>query len=269
MGWMGTGYKSTDDPYKNVPDSGSRGPSRVWMPAGTTERLLVLDDDPTTYWEHNYMWNGTWKGNYEPCVFKNKLPGWEQGCPIDVAYKDKYPYFVGLHTVINLTPWYTRKKEIVNLTRQIFAAKMGSDDKPGVLRKLKKLAEKHGRLRGLVFDVERPGKKTEACGSEFELVEAIELDQIDAYLRKQVEEYLVEKNPKRSQDKQLSVDELMKNMVPFDFEEIVKPRELSVLREMFKPGQGQSPSGEGESESSSGGTGGDESGGPEDDDIPY
>lgn len=265
MGWMGTGYESTDDPYKNVPDRGNRGPSRVWMPAGTTKRFLFLDDDPTTFWEHNFKWNGTYKGNHEPCVHKNKLAGWEQGCPICVAYNDKYPYFVGLHTVISLSPWYTKKtQEIVNLTRQIFAAKLGSEDKPGVLRKLKKLSEKHGRLRGLVFDIERPGKKTESCGSEFELVEAIPLDEIDSYLRKQVEEYIAEKNQKRSQDKQLTVDELMAKMVPFDFEEVVKPRPIAELREMFKPGQSSS--------SSDGDTGRDDDedeDGAEDGDVPY
>jgi hypothetical protein len=217
---------------------------------------MFLDDDPTTFWEHQFQFNGDWK-NWEPCVTRNKIG---PQCPVCDAYDDQYPSFVGLHTVINMTPWFTKKaNQEVNFSREIYAAKLGGDKKPGVLKKLKKLREKHGRLRGLVFDIERPGEQTESCGSEFDLVEKETVDpsEIRTYAMDQLASYVKRINENLPADKQMTVDKLWERnpWEAYDFESTIKPRSIDELRGMF---------------SNRGSSGGSSSNEPDPtDDIPY
>lgn len=272
MNWMGTGWGSMDKAWDKVPGKGDRGPQRVWMPPETTQRHLFLDDDPQTLWEHNYKWNEKWKGNHEPCQVRNAIG---RECPPCDRYPDRFPYFIGLHSSINMTPWFTKKYHTeVNFRREIYAARMGSKDKPGVLAKLRRLHEEYGRLRGLVFDVYRPGKKTEVCGSEFKLVEKIEPGEIDAYMRDQLNPYVERRNKDVPADKRVTLEGLLKwnPWEPFDFEEVYKPKPIEELRKMFAKGGGASIP---DFVEGSGSSGGDDGGGDSDntdavdDDIPY
>jgi hypothetical protein len=215
------------------------------MPPGATNQILFLEDEPRTLWEHNYKWNGHWR-NWEPCVTRNKL-GPE--CPPCDAYEDRYPYFAGLTTVINLTPWFTKTGHIeVNFQREIYAAKLGSDDKPGVLKKLRKMFDKNGRLRGYVYDIERPGKKTESCGSEFELVEKIEPGQIKVYAMDQLNAYAKRLNEDAPKDKQVTPEKLWERnpWEPFDFDEVIKRHTIDELKSMFSKSGGAAAGGGGD-----------------------
>lgn len=259
MSWMGTGYDGLDKVYEEM--GGKGGPRRVWIPPLKTARFMFLDDMPTKFWEHQFFYNQNWR-NWEPCVVRNKLG---PSCPVCEASDKHYPYYVGLHTVIAMTPWFTKKgSHEVCFNREIFAARLGGDEKPGVLKKLKKLSEKHGRLRGLVFDVERPGKKTEVCGSEFELVESIDPKGIHEYATAQLKSYIARANEKLPPDKQLTLEKHWKRnpWEPYNFEEIIKPRSYDELKGMFARGGGSSGSG------GSGETEGDEAG-QGDDELPY
>jgi hypothetical protein len=264
MSWMNTGWDSLDTAWDNV-GGGDRGPRRVWTPPGVTRRFLFLEDIPTTLWEHNYKWNKNWF-NWEPCVTRNKL-GSE--CPPCDAYEDRYPYFVGLSTVISLTPWYTKKKkQEVVFQRQIFAAKLGSEDKPGVLKKLRKMHDKNGRLRGYIYDVERPGGKTESCGSEFELVEKIEPGEIKTYAMDQLNAYAKRLNEDAPRDKQTTAEKLWDAdpWEPFDFDDVITRHSIEELKKMFtKSGGAESGGGDGGSD----GYEHDDSDAPADDDLPY
>lgn len=268
MSFFKAGYQSLDTAWDDLPGKND-GPRRVWMPPGKTQRHLFLDDDPMCFWEHKFQFNGSYK-NWEPCVTRNKI-GPE--CP-PCSTEGEYPYFVGLHSTINLTPWFTKKtKEEVNFQREMFACKMGSDDKPGVLRKLRKLKEKHGRLRGLIFDIERPGKKTESCGSEFELVEKIDPAELMAYRDKMLGEYLARLNEGRPTDKMMTMEEQLKRSPweSFDYEGVITPRSVESLRAMFPPGGKKKYDDDGKGGDGDGDSGGgysDDSGGA-DDDIPY
>jgi len=259
MSWMGTGYDDIETAYERA-GGGNKGPRRVWMRPNSTVRLMFLDDDPTTFWEHQFQYNNTWT-NWEPCVVRNKL-GSE--CPVCASGTEKHPEyasFVGLHTVINMTPWFTKKaQQEVCFSREIFAAKLGGEKKPGVLKKLKKLREKYGRLRGLVFDIERPGEQTESCGSEFDLVEKVEPSDIKIYAEKHLREYLERVNAKAPADKKLTMEKLLQRnpWEPIDFERVIKPRPIDELRAMFS-GRKRSDDDE---------VGGGSSGGS-DDEMPY
>lgn len=235
MSWMGTGYDGIEKAWENM--GGRGGQRRVWLPPNKSARFMFLDDDPTTLWEHHFLYNNSWK-NWEPCLVRNKLG---PACPICQAYDDKFPSFVGLHTVINMTPWFTKKgNQEVNFSREIYAAKLGGDKKPGVLTKLKKLKAKYGRLRGLVFNIERPGEQTEVCGSEFDLVESIEPKDIREYATKHLTEYVARANQSAPADKQLTIEQIWKRnpWEPFNFEQIIKPKSFDELKAMFARGTG-------------------------------
>lgn len=256
MSWMGTGYDGIENAWDNLPGRSGGGPRRVWLKPGTTNRFMFMDDDPTTFWEHQFKYNGDWK-NWEPCVVRNKIG---PQCPPCDSDEKAYPYYVGLHTAINMTPWFTKKtNQEVNFVREIYAAKLGGDKKPGVLKKLKKLKEKHGRLRGLVFDVERPGEKTESCGSDFDLVENIEPGEIRTYAMDQLSAYVARINENAPQDKQTTVEKLWERnpWEAYNFEEIIKPRSIDELRGMFSGASGGSSGSSSDDDSKA------------DDDLPY
>jgi len=145
MSWFKTGYEAADHAYDDLPRS---GPRRVWLPEETTGRFLFLEDDPSCFWEHQFQVNDSWK-NWEPCKRNNKM---ESVCAICDRFPDRKPSFIGYHTVISLTPWTDKNGNTWCFGRQMFGAKLGGSDKPGVLKKLQRIKAKYGRMRGLVID---------------------------------------------------------------------------------------------------------------------
>lgn len=279
MSWMKTGYNAMDNAYEHVPKS--RGPRRVWMPPEHTTRVLFLEDDPTCYWEHQFFYNQTFK-NWEPCKKNNGID--EKGgpvCPIcesiKVMSKPSYPSFIGLHSVIVMTPFFTKKDNVeINFTRQIYASKMGSKEKPGILQKLYRLKAKHGRMKGLCFDIYRSGAKTESCGDEFEIVSEYTVEPkqgaINELRDQLIPPYLERRNANAAPDNKITMEKFLEQnpWEPFDFESMLKDRVRSndELRSMGfgagnKPAE---PDGGGGYEGSSGSS---ESDSEEDDDIPY
>ena len=245
MSWMGTGYKSQEEIKEETPqESDNKGPKRFWVKqGGEPQRIMFLDTQPMTCWEHNYKWDGHWR-NHEPCHFRMKIgPDWEAGCPMcnyKKARGDKatvsWPRYGGFYTIMQLTPWFSKRNAEINYRRQLLVALNGSDENPGVLRDLRRLSEKYGRLKGLIFDVTRKREKDESCGSDFELVEKISEDEIEAYGKKLVMEYIARENKKRPSDKQLEIEKFLK-WNPWetygDIGSIYKPKTRGQLLKMF------------------------------------
>jgi hypothetical protein len=67
--------------------------------------------------------------------------------------------------------------------RKLYGAKRGSEDKPGVLPRLRKRAITNGGdLAGTVWDVSREGSLSEVVGSDHQFVERIALQDVRRYL---------------------------------------------------------------------------------------
>ena len=81
-----------------------------------------------------------------------------------------------------LEGWTNDKGVNFQFGRKLFGAKRGGKDKPGVLQKLKRMAEKKGGLVGTVWDVYRSGQKVESVGDEFEYVDTIPQENWHSYL---------------------------------------------------------------------------------------
>lgn len=278
MNWFSTGWDGLDEAAAEKPwdDKGGGGPRRVWMPPQATQRHIFIDSMPMKFWEHGFKWNGSWKGNHEPCVTKNKIG---PDCPVCDSGEKMFPSFVGLLTTINMTPWFTKKaKREVNFRREVFASKLGSEKNPGVLRKIERMMKQHGRIKGLVFDIHRTGSQSAGCGDDFSLVEKVDLDKIEEYGRSMLSDYAARLNEGVPEDKQVSVSKLWEQnpWTGVNFEELIKPRDIKELRAMFKrgtqsgefgkdaPGGGNTTSGSKESSGAS-----DKTDDFADDDIPY
>lgn len=253
MGWFNTGYESTENAYDF--DSGARGPRRFWMPADTEKRVLFLDDNPVTYWEHNFRHGGNWR-NWEPCKHRNKI---SDTCAVCERYPDRKPSFIGIHSVINLTPWTSQRGFEFCYGRELFVAKLGGKDKPGVLKKLERLKKQHGGLNGCIFDIYRSGGKTESVGDEFTFIEKIDPKKIVAYGKQQLKEWVVRVNENiEDPENYVTLDKLWERAPwePFDYNEILEVRSNEELRAMFgAAGAAEDESGDGNSRL--------------DDDIPY
>jgi len=229
MSWFKTGYESTKTAWDGINDFSIR---RVWMPPEVTNRFLFLEDDPTCFWEHQFQVNDDWK-NWEPCKKRNKM---ENVCAICDRFPDRKASYVGYHTVISLTPWTDDKGRTWCFGRQMFGAKLGGKDKPGVLKKLERIKQKNGRMRGLVIDCYRSGKKTESVGDEFEIAEKIDPDAVIAWVKSQLPPHVEKINDLRDESKQeMTVDAFVKinPIEPFNFEEIIKPRTNAELLSML------------------------------------
>jgi len=265
MSWFKTGWGDVNEEGSKSPFE-SKGPRRFWLPPEKSARLLFLDDDPTGAWEHGFNMNGKW-GHHEFCLTKNKLG---ERCPICDSGDKMWPYFIGFFTVINLTPWFTKKdnKEIC-LTREVFGARMGSKEKPGILKKIERMKASEGRLKGCIYEAYRSGKKTESVGDEFKLVEKIDISEIEKYGRAEVEKYAKRINEKVAAKDAVSVEKLLERNPwrPINFEKLFetdwKPRLLAELDRLFARGGAASGGGDGSGDSAGGG------GDSGDDDIPY
>lgn len=181
----------------NEPDSygggggGGQNPDDVWdffVEPGQTKRVLILDDVPYCFWQHGlYEITRDFKDT-AVCLDRNKID--DRGCPVckvEAIAKsgNKYnlfPHMIGYFTVIDmgeivwdngeqyLQPWKSKKGKEYSFVKRKLGAKKGSEDKPGMLRTLAKLAQQRcgGYLGGTVWDVTRSGKMNESIGNQWE-----------------------------------------------------------------------------------------------------
>lgn len=231
MGWWNTGFESQDNAW-DFNDGKAGGPRRFWMPPEVEKRVLCLDDNPQTYWEHNFKYKGSWM-NWEPCKIRNRI---EDDCELCDRYPDRYPAFLGLLSCINMTPWENKKGQEFCYARELIAAKMGGKDKPGMLKKLERLKKQHGGLTGAIFDIYRSGAKTESIGDEWTLVEKIPPKEIASFGKKMLKEWVEKVNENiEDPEKHLTVEKLWDRYPwePFDYEEVIKMRSNEELRVML------------------------------------
>jgi hypothetical protein len=264
MSWFSTGYEASKKAYADTPKDGG-GQDRFWLRPEETQRVMFLEDDPTAFWEHGYPVNGKWGGHTVPCLKKNAGLGSE--CPACTNLTKNYPYFIGLHSVITLTPFVTEKGAEYCYQRRIFGARFGSNDKPGILRKLERLkAKAGGRLRGVVIEAYRSGKKTESVGDELSIIEdaSVDPDKIQEFAMKQLEPFIERRNKRAKADKQVTVEKYLEwnPWEPYNFEEVIKVVDYKQMLAMFPPGGDGGASGGGSHKREE-----DDDG--QDDDIPY
>jgi hypothetical protein len=180
--------------------------------------------------DHSYTVGGVGVAN---CKKRNRM---DDDCAVCDRYPDRKPSFIGMLSVINMTPWESKQGREFCYGRELFVAKLGGKDKPGVLKKLERLKKQHGGLTGCVFDIYRSGGKTESVGDEFTLVEKIEPKDIAAFGKRHLKEWAQRINEQIDDpEKYLTLDKLWERAPwePYDYSEILEVRSNEELRVMF------------------------------------
>ena len=231
MGWYNSGFDSTNNAYDY--DDKDKGPRRFWMPPEAEKRIIFLDENPQTYWEHVFKHRGSWK-NYEPCKIRNRM---DNDCAVCERYPESFPAFIGMFSIINLSIWENNKGMQFCYGRELFVAKLGGKEKPGVLKKMERLKKQNNGLTGCIFDVYRSGKKTESVGDEFTLIEKIEPRKLVEHGKGLIKEWVKKINENISDpEKHYTLEKFWERnpWVPFNYEEILTFRSNEQLKEMFK-----------------------------------
>lgn len=236
MSWWKKGFQAQEHAFDY--DAKQSGPRRFWMPSQVEKVILMLDDDPASYWEHSFKFKGSWQ-NTEPCKIRNRM---DDDCAVCDRYPDRKPSFVGMFSCISMTPWTTKphketgKTRTFNYGRELVVAKMGSKKNPGMLKDLERFKERYEGLTGGIFKVYRKGEKTEVIGNEWTLVEKIPKDQIIEHGKKVLREWAQKVNEEiEDPENYVSLESLWERSpwVPFNYEEIIKIRSNEELKLMF------------------------------------
>lgn len=197
--WFNTGYEVLDDEdnwtssqFYDYDDE----IRRWWMPPGVERRMLIMDDNPATFWEQQFKYGDR---NWQNWLVHLSRNGIAEHHPMDDVFApgDKNApcstYFVGYHTVMDLTGYKAKAREVerevngetkkvklperqVRFHRQLLGAKAGSKKKPGLLHRLRRYKKKRGTLVGCIFDVRRSGPGATNTGDEWEFVTQIDIN---------------------------------------------------------------------------------------------
>lgn len=227
MSWGSQSWDSLDDYGATTSTAAAdNSPRTFYMPANVTKRIIFLDAAPFTFWQHS-LYDITKSGkDKEICLKKNRIA---QECPI--CDKEMWASMIGYFTVVDmgdvkrgpngvtLEGWTSDKGVVYQFGKKLLGAKRGGKDKPGVLKKIARLAEKHGDLTGCVFDVYRSGGKTETCGDEWDFVEKIEPGKIADYLKANG-----------------ATDENVTDLTPFNYTEVFEPKTVDELKAIVNGG---------------------------------
>ena len=241
MGWWNTGFESAKNAYDYDEGGAGKGPRRFWMPPDATRRIIFLDDNPVTFWEHQFKLNGNWR-NYEPCKRRNKQ---DNSCALCERYPDENPSFVGLLSIINMTSWESKKGREINFKRELLVAKLGGKDKPGMLKRIERKKKEHGRLKGVVFDAYRSGAKTEAIGDEYTMIEMVDPADLAKYGKAKLAEWVNRINENLDPKDQVTLDKLWERdpWTPFNYDDILTMRSNDELRVLLGSGGGNGKDG--------------------------
>ena len=238
--WAGGGGGGWDDvdnePYDAGSSSSNVSKRFFWVRPEETRRVLFLDGAPFCFHMHELYSLTRNVGDFCVCLEKNKIA---DECPICTARKTLrgdsgkrlFPSYVGVFTVIDmgkvvrngneveLEGFETRDGNVIQFNRRLYVAKRGSQQRPGTLKQLQRLAQRHGgELTGRVWDVYRSGKKVARVGDDFQFVEAVHPNEWESYLVN------------------LGADKQYLKLDPFDYEETFTPDSYDVLARLVGAG---------------------------------
>lgn len=227
MSWGSQSWDSVDDFGGSEKTASNDGPRTFYMPQGVTKRIIFLDNAPFTFWQHSLYEITRSAKDKEICLKKNRIA---QECPI--CDKELWASMIGYFTVVDmgdvkrgaggevkLEGWTSDKGVVYQFGKKLLGAKRGGKDKPGILKKIARLAERHGDLTGCVFDVYRSGGKVESCGDEWDFVEKVAPDQIADYLRNAGAE-----------------DDHVADLTPYNYTEVFEPKTVEQLKAIVSGG---------------------------------
>lgn len=253
--WYDTGFEGTEREANR-----SRmvyGPRRLWIPAGASKEIVMVDDSPFCIYEHNPKIGGKWQ-NWFTC-----LKGvYDDVACCDVLGDSSYRYYVGYFTVVDCSEWTDRNGVKHQYEVKLLPAKMKT------LKKFKRKKEDKGSLVGAMFTAFREDSRSPSVGDEFEFKREVDLNklfEVAVYSNKKLKEVfaLAEKENRIDELAQTfqvtrEAEGVAKTLVPFNYFELLKPMPPADVKRFLL--------GVDDPDASAGG--GDDSG-PDEDDVPF
>lgn len=145
-------------------------PFRFFCPVGETREVVIVDNAPDFFrYEHNLKdtRSGKWS-IFCACINESA------NCPV-CKVSERQSYFAMYLTVIDLTPYESEKHGVVEWSKKLMVVKAAQQ------KKITRLWERHGTLRGMVLSMTRDGEKDASIGNDIEFVEFIEEDELLSY----------------------------------------------------------------------------------------
>lgn len=170
-------------------------PFRFWTPVGETRQIVIIDDAPDFFrYEHALKSTGSNRyDNFLPCINE------DANCPA-CSVSEKPAYFAMYLSVIDLTPYNNKDGDEVPWSKKMLVVK------PSQQKKISRLFEREGSLRGMILDMTRDGDKDAAIGNDIEFVGWMEEEELATYYS----EY-------EDKDKKVQVIDCLE---PFDYDTI-------------------------------------------------
>lgn len=182
-------------------------PYRASVPVGETREFVICDEVIDFYrFEHNFKdHEGKWT-RHSGCVKEyDDCPG----CRV-LAKEGTYCMYL---TVIDLTPYTSRRGETVPFSRKLYVVK-GPQQK-----KMLRMAEREGNLRGLIIACTRDGEKEPRTGNDIEIVERMSEEDMQTYVREWTDK-----------ENKVHVENCFE---VYDYEQIFPPVTTDDLRKIF------------------------------------
>jgi hypothetical protein len=163
--------------------------NRFWLEAGSSSKVVLLDEEPVFLKEHRFKKDGSWN-HYIPCI-----QDFDQ-CPL--CEDGKKPSFVAVYTVFDLVERTTAKDYKIKPGKKLFVTK-------GRARiRLQKRVDDQGGAQWRVFELGRDTDEEIAVGEDIQFLKAL----------KKAE---VLKLSKKLAPKGISPEDFMK---PYDYAEV-------------------------------------------------
>jgi len=214
--WYSTGFDAADQ-EKDERERRRNTPWRFFLKQGQAAEIVFLDDFSVTHKiklpngdeierpivpfsidEHNLTVDGDWK-NWFTCLKKIDPP-----CPICSA--SHRPYYVGMLSV--LAKWVDDDGN-AHWGKKIFAGKLNG------IERIRRQLSKKGNLLYCKYEVARTGDRSEVTGDDYEFVERLTKEQVEALV-----------------EGQENVD-----VNPYDYMEMFAPKEKKELETLMKSGR--------------------------------
>ncbi len=146
-------------------------PFRFYCPPRESREIIVIDDKPDFFrFEHNMKNPRTNKWDiFCACINENA------NCPA-CKVLDRPSYYALFLTVIDLTPYETKDGVNVPWSKKLLVAKTQQ------YKKIVRLYERHGTLRGMLLQVTRDSEKDANIGNDIEFVEFVPESDLEQYV---------------------------------------------------------------------------------------
>jgi hypothetical protein len=253
--WFDQGYGGIGREEERI--ANMSGPFRVWIPAGKSVELVLVDDEPMCIYEHQWKMNGHWR-NWATCMqgVHDQVICCQEGGERSRSY-------VGYLTSIMCTATTDKKGNTYQYEMQLFGAKLKT------LKKFRRKKEENGTLALTRFKVTREDQNSPSCGDDFERLAEVKdmakLFELANYRGKKLTE-LWDKAEQNQESMnrlkrvfQLAFEDgsnqtkLIRKVVPFNYMELLKPKTPKEMGELFKMSKIESDDGTADKGGGSGG----------------